>query len=253
MSAALARRVLALLDLTSLNDGDSAAAIDALCGRAVTPHGAVAAVCIWPRFVAQARSRLAGSPVRVATVVNFPGGGDAPDTVARDIAASLRDGAHEIDIVLPYRRYLANDTAAAGAVLAAARTACGASVPLKVILESGAFPDLLTLGAAARFAILAGADFIKTSTGKIAVGATLAAAETMIGAIAGTRRRVGFKASGGIRTVAQAGEYLAIADRIMGPQWAGPTTFRFGASGLLDDVLSTLGARPAGPASAGTY
>lgn len=253
MSGALARRVLGLLDLTSLNDGDSPSAIDALCARAVTSHGAVAAVCIWPRFVARARRNLAGTPVRVATVVNFPAGADAPDAVARDIAACLADGAHEIDIVLPYRRYLANDTAGAGAVLAAARAACGASVPLKVILESGAFPDRLTLGAAARFAILAGADFIKTSTGKIAVGATLPAAETMIGAIAGTNRRVGFKAAGGIRTVAQAGEYLAIADRIMGPDWAGPTTFRFGASGLLDDVLSALGAKPAAPVAAGVY
>lgn len=253
MSTAAAQRILGLIDLTSLNDGDAPAAIDALCARAVTPHGAVAAVCIWPRFVAQARAKLGGSPVRVATVVNFPGGGDAPDAVARDIAACVRDGAHEIDIVLPYRRYLANDTAAAGAVLAAARAACGTAVPLKVILESGAFPDRLTLGAAARFAILSGADFIKTSTGKIAIGATLPAAETMIGTIQGTNRRVGFKASGGIRTVAQASEYLAVADRIMGAAWVGPSTFRIGASGLLDDVLNTLGATAAAPAAAGTY
>lgn len=249
MNAQAARRTLGLLDLTSLNDADAPPAIDALCARAVTPHGAVAAVCIWPRFVAQARGRLRGGPVRIATVVNFPGGEESIDKVTAAIAAARADGADEIDIVLPYRRYLANDTAAAGAMLDAARAACGDGVPLKVILESGAFPDQLTLGAASRFAILHGADYIKTSTGKIAAGATLAAARTMLEAIAGQRRRVGFKASGGIRSVSQAADYLALADEIMGPGWAAPETFRFGASGLLDDVLATLGGGPAGAPS----
>ena len=123
---------------------------------------------------------------------------------------------------------------------------------MKVILETGRLRSPENIAAASRDAIAAGADFIKTSTGKTEVSATLEAAEIMLAAIARSGRRVGFKAAGGIRTTAQAGAYLALADRIMGPDWAAPESFRFGASGLLDDLLAKLGAaNPPGPSEQG--
>ncbi len=252
MSADTARRALALLDLTSLNDGDSDAAIDALCQRAVTPFGPVAAVCIWSRFVARARAILEEKPVRIATVVNFPAGDGNTRTIAREIDAALDAGADEIDVVFPYRRFLAGERGAGRAVVAAARDACGSDVTLKVILESGAFDDQEALLRACREALAGGADFLKTSTGKIAAGATKQAAQTLLRAIGEIERPAGIKISGGVRTVAQAGEYLSLADATMGPQWAAPATFRFGASGLLDDILKALGAGTAAP-STSTY
>jgi deoxyribose-phosphate aldolase len=257
MSAETARRALALLDLTSLNDGDTEAAIDALCKRAVTPFGAVAAVCIWSRFVAHAKRLLRATPVKIATVVDFPGGDGDASGLAREIAAALGAGADEIDMVFPYRRFLAGEAGIGRAQVAAARAACGGGVTLKVILESGAFADQEVLLRAAREAVAGGADFLKTSTGKIPAGASPQAAQTLLRAIGEAARPadkpVGLKISGGVRTVAQAREYLALADAAMGPRWATPATFRFGASGLLDDILKALGASGAGPKSTSTY
>jgi deoxyribose-phosphate aldolase len=253
MSAAIARRALALLDLTSLNDGDSDATVEALCARAVTPFGPVAAVCIWSRLVARAKPLLAGSNVRVATVVSFPAGDGHAGTLAREIDAALDAGADEIDMVFPYRRFLAGERGAGRALVAVAREACGSDVTLKVILESGAFADQEALLRACREAIAGGADFLKTSTGKIAAGASPQAAETLLRAIGEAERPVGIKISGGVRTVVQAGEYLRLADATMGVQWAAPARFRFGASGLLDDILATLGAAGTGSPSTSTY
>jgi deoxyribose-phosphate aldolase len=247
-----ARRALALLDLTSLNDGDDDAVIDALCQRAVTPFGAVAAVCIWQRFVARAKPLLRATPVRIATVVDFPGGDGNAASLAREIAAALDAGADEIDMVFPYRRFLAGESGVGRAQVAAARAACGGAT-LKVILESGAFADQEALLDAAREAVAGGADFLKTSTGKIAAVASPQAAETLLRAIGEAERPVGLKVSGGVRTVAQAGDYLRLADAAMGAQWATPATFRFGASGLLDDILKTLGAGGSATPSTSTY
>jgi deoxyribose-phosphate aldolase len=256
MTVEIARRALALLDLTSLNDADSDATIDALCKRAATPSGAVAAVCIWSRFVAHAKSLLRGTSVKIATVVDFPAGEGNATSLAREIAAALGAGADEIDMVFPYRRFLAGEPGIGRAQVAAARASCGGTVTLKVILESGAFVDQEALLAAAREAIAGGADFLKTSTGKIAAGASPQAAQTLLRAIgdaAAAGKAVGLKVSGGVRTVAQAGAYLALADAAMGARWATPATFRFGASGLLDDILKALGAGGSGPPSTSTY
>jgi deoxyribose-phosphate aldolase len=252
MSVETARRALALLDLTSLNDGDTDAAIDALCARAVTPFGPVAAVCIWSRFVARARALLEEKPVRVATVVSFPNGDANAGALAREIDTALDAGADEIDMVFPYRRFLGGERGAGRALVTAARDACG-DATLKVILESGAFDDQEALLRAAREAVAGGADFLKTSTGKIAAGASPQAVQTLLRAIGEAERAVGLKISGGVRTVAQAGEYLHLADATMGKQWAEPATLRFGASGLLDDILKALGAADAGAPSTSTY
>ncbi|MDP9196871.1 MAG: deoxyribose-phosphate aldolase [Pseudomonadota bacterium] len=231
------RRILSLLDLTSLNETDTDASISALCHKAVTRLGAVAAVCVYPRFVALAKKSLAGTGVRVATVANFPAGEACAAAIAEEAHAALHDGADEVDVVLPYGAFLDGHADLARDVLKAARQACGGAV-LKVILESGAFPERAKLADACRLAVDCGTDFLKTSTGKRQPGATLDAAEVMLEACRNAGRRVGFKASGGVRDADTAQAYLALADRVMGTGWVTPATFRFGASGLLDAVLA---------------
>jgi len=246
----IAERALPLLDLTSLNDGDDDAAVAALCQRAVTPAGAVAAVCIWPRFITLARGLLEHSGVRVAAVANFPAGGDNLAAALRETQDIVNQGGDEVDLVMPYARWLAGETEPMSEMIAACKATCGDAVLLKVILETGRLREPPKIYVASRDAIEAGADFVKTSTGKIEVSATLAAAEAMLRAIRDSGRDVGFKAAGGIRDTQTAGDYLAQADRIMGPDWADPWHFRFGASGLLDDLLKHLGqaSRPASTA-----
>ena len=225
--AALARRAIRLIDLTDLADDTGDDQADELCARAV--RAGVAAVCVWPRFVARCAGHLARSGVRVATVVNFPAGTDQPDAVGAMTAGARREGADEIDVVLPYGAWMAGDFDRAAAVLAVVRTEAGSGT-VKVIIETGELPDPAAIDRATHFAIANGADFVKTSTGKTRRSATPEAAEIVLEAIEVSGRPVGFKASGGIRTLADAATYLELADRIMGPGWATPDTFRFGAS-----------------------
>lgn len=251
-TAASAARALALLDLTDLSDDASEAGTLALCRKALAPPGAVAAICIWPRFVASARAVLAGAPLRIATVVNFPAGGTDIAAVTAETEAALAAGADEIDLVLPWRAFLAGDTQTARDMVAAVRQACGAST-LKVILETGEYPDLAAVKAASELAIAAGADFIKTSTGKTAHSASLPAVQVMLDVIKAAGRPVGLKPSGGIRTLADSQAYLALADATMGPGWATAKTFRFGASGLHQVLVDAIEGRSAGTAASGRY
>lgn len=247
-----ARKALSLLDLTDLSETCDAAAIEALCRQADTPFGPAAAICIWPRFVSQARGILGrGNAVRIATVVNFPSGDRPVAEVVAETRQAIADGADEIDLVIPYRALLGGDEAAVTAMVTAVKAACPAPVLVKTILETGEIGDPALIRRASDLAIAAGSDFIKTSTGKVAVNATPEAAEIMLTAIRESGRPVGFKPAGGVRTVADAGAYLALAAEILGPDWASPQTFRFGASSLLADILSVLGgtvapAKPAG-------
>ena len=236
----VAARILSMLDLTNLDDECSVEQIETLCSRAVTPFGSVAAVCVWPRFVAMAASRLEGTSVRVATVANFPHGGTDTNGVIAVIRAALADGADEIDVVAPYRTLIAGDEAAYRDFLRAIRDTVHEPAHLKVILETGELPDLQTVERAATLAIECGADFIKTSTGKSKVSATISAATVMLRVISRSGRTVGLKPSGGIRTVTDAAAYLELADAIMGPSFTTPRTMRFGASGLLDAVEREL-------------
>jgi len=237
--AKTAARALALLDLTDLTDNADAAGLAALCAKAVAPPVPAAAICIWPRFVAQAQSLLGAGPVRIATVVNFPAGTAGAAEVAADASAALAAGADEIDLVLPWRAFLAGDSKSVATMVARVREACPGKT-LKVILETGEYPDLEKVRAAAELAIVEGADFIKTSTGKTAHSASLPAARTMLDVIAQAGRPVGLKPSGGIRSLADATDYLALADEIMGPGWATAKTFRFGASGLHQVLVDTI-------------
>lgn len=244
----IARRALALLDLTDLSDTADEAGLEALCAKAVSTPGPVAAICIWPRFVARARAILGSGPVRIATVVNFPEGTAPIAEVVADTQAALAAGADEIDLVLPWRAFLQGDREAAGAMVARTREGCRGKT-LKVILETGEYPDLDHVRDASELAIAAGADFIKTSTGKTAHSASLPAARTMLEVIAAAGRPVGLKPSGGIRSLADAAGYLALADAIMGPGWARPETFRFGASGLHQVLADVIAGGAAGQAS----
>ncbi|OSQ38068.1 deoxyribose-phosphate aldolase [Thalassospira mesophila] len=245
VNVATARRAISVLDLTSLNDDDTIETIEALCAKAQTPVGNTAAVCVYAPFVETSWKALGQSGVKTATVVNFPDGGENAQRVADETANAVAAGADEIDVVLPYRAFLAGNIDSAAEVITATRQACGPFMTLKVILESGAFPDTQTIYDAARLAIANGANFVKTSTGKVPAGATPEAAIAMITAIRDAKAEqgfdCGFKASGGVKTTADAGLYLAIADHIMGPDWATPATFRFGASGVLTDLLAVCG------------
>jgi deoxyribose-phosphate aldolase len=243
-----ARLALACLDLTSLNDGDTEADIARLCARAQGAHGAVAAVCVWPRFAAQARSLLPPA-IQVAAVANFPDGSADVQRAVRDTAEIVAAGAQEVDLVLPWR-----DLAAAPALLAAVRRA-GASLRLKVILESGELMQPALIKQASRIALDAGADFLKTSTGKTPRSASPEAARVMLEAIAADargRNHVGFKASGGIRTVADAALYIALTAEVLGEGAVRPARFRLGASALLNDIEAVLGAAPR-PTAAASY
>jgi len=239
----IARRALAALDLTSLGEDDTPAAIEALCASAVGAGGLPAAVCVYPEHVQTARRALeaAGAAgVRVATVVNFPDGSADAQRIARETRRAVAAGADEVDMVLPWRALAARDELAVSQCLAAAREACR-DRPLKVILESGALAEPALVRRAAELALDAGADFIKTSTGKVATGATPEAATVMLEAIRDRGGKAGFKASGGVRTLADAALYLGLADRLLGPGWATPRHFRIGASGLLGEIRKALG------------
>lgn len=237
--ADIARRALPLLDLTDLSDSCTEAAIETLCQKAVTPFGTVAAVCLYPPFVAQAKTLLHGSGVKIATVVNFPDGGDDTVEVERETAAAIANGADEIDLVMPYRAFLAGRHGFAETQIVRIRRVCG-PVTLKVILETGRLALPEPIREASDLALSAGADFIKTSTGKVEVNATPEAARIMLAAIRASGRAAGFKAAGGVRSAAEAGAYLQLADEIMGPDWATPATFRFGASALLANLIGEI-------------
>lgn len=246
-----ARQALACLDLTSLNEADSAADIATLCARAQTPFGPVAAVCVWPRFVAQARAALPPG-IKVAAVADFPDGAlDLPRALA-DIASIAQVGGDEVDVVLPYKALMAGQRSEVAEFLAEVRHA-SRPLTLKVILESGelATPELIR--EASRLALAAGADFIKTSTGKSPVSATPEAAAAMLQEIqASGLAHAGFKASGGIRSVAEARVYLDLAARTLGEAALQPQRLRFGASGLLNDILAQLsGQAPAAAPGSG--
>jgi deoxyribose-phosphate aldolase len=236
--AVLARRLLGMLDLTTLNEADDAEVIRKLAVNAATPVGRVAALCTWSRLIADALASLKGTGVPVAAVANFPAG--EPDVLgaAAQTAQAVAAGAAEVDVVFPWRAYLAGDQTTPLELVRACREACG-TAHLKVILETGQLASPARIREASDIAIAGGAHFLKTSTGKTQPGATLLAAEVMLDAIADAQRRgvrVGFKASGGVRTMADATGYLALYERRFGAGSAGPAVFRIGASQLVHEL-----------------
>ncbi len=241
----IALNALQLMDLTTLNNDDTNESVIHLCQLAQSSFGNVAAVCIYPQFVAVAKQQLAAqgaSKIKVATVVNFPDGCDVLDDVLLQTQQAISDGADEIDLVLPYRALMAGDEQAGYEMVKQCKKLCGEQVLLKVIIESGVLKTPALIKKASEIAIDAGADFIKTSTGKVSVNATLEAAEIMLKTIKekGVWDHVGFKAAGGVRTTEEAAQYLTLAENILGTEWLNARHFRFGASSLLSDLLSVL-------------
>ncbi len=244
---ATALRALKLMDLTTLNDDDTDAKVIALCHQAKSPAGNTAAICIYPRFIPIARKTLReqGTPdIRIATVTNFPHGNDDIDIALAETRAAIAYGADEVDVVFPYRALMAGNSQVGFELVKACKQACAeASVLLKVIIETGELKDAALIRQASEIAIDAGADFIKTSTGKVPVNATPEVAQIMMQVIRdkGVKAEVGFKPAGGVRTAEDAAIYLQLADDLLGSDWADARHFRFGASSLLASLLNATG------------
>lgn len=232
--------IIPLIDLTSLNPDDNDASIVSLCEKAQTSYGPVAAVCVYSAFVKRAVSELKNTAIKIATVANFPAGNLALQDTLSLIGTAISDGANEIDMVFPYNLYLQGEKQKALDFVISAKKLCGNEINLKVILETGELPSLEVIKKISYDVLCAGADFIKTSTGKTKQGATLAAVGIMLKVIneqtVNQHRLIGIKISGGVRTVSECFSYLALAEDIMSPDWIKPNCFRFGASHLLDEI-----------------
>ena len=232
------------LDLTSLEGTETPGQIQELCEKAMRPGpGApsVAAVVVYRQHVAAAADALKLSSVKVATVVGFPVPTEPLTRRLAEIRAAVEAGASEIDIVID------NDAIAAGRLKEAAEEISRSKesadpATLKVILETGVLQTEEPIRRAAMLAMSAGADFLKTSTGKVATGATPETAAAMMGAVgdfrAQTGKAVGVKISGGVRTADQALEYISLLERELGEGWLTPNRFRIGASSLLSDLVA---------------
>ena len=232
------------IDLTSLEGRDTPGRIRSLCAKAAAPApGAprVAAVCVYPNFVAIAKAALAGTGVLTASVATaFPSGLSSLDVKLRETKFALEAGADEIDMVIDRGAFLAGDERRVFDEIAAVKALCG-DVHLKAILETGELGSYVATRRAGDLALDAGADVIKTSTGKIGTSATLATALAMAESLrayhARTGRRRGLKIAGGVRTTKAVLPYLVLIDEVLGGAWLDPARFRVGASALLDDLL----------------
>lgn len=241
-----AKQALSLMDLTTLNDNDTDEKVIALCRQANTAFGTPAAVCVYPRFVPIARKTLKAEGiehVKIATVTNFPHGNDDIDIAIAETKAAVAYGADEVDVVFPYKALIAGNEQVGFELVKQCKAICAEkNVLLKVIIETGELKTESLIRKASEIAIRAGADFIKTSTGKVAVNATLESARIMLETIRdlNVADRVGFKAAGGVKTSEEAAQYLALASSILGQEWLNAQHFRFGASSLLANLLATL-------------
>jgi deoxyribose-phosphate aldolase len=232
--------IIPLIDLTSLNADDDETTITALCKNAQTPYGNVASVCVYPKFVNLVVNLLKNTPIKIDTVVNFPTGDFTMAETLSLTEAAISNGANEIDMVFPYKTYCRGDKNTAIECVSNVKKLCRNNVKLKVIIETGELKSSELIQIISTDAINAGADFIKTSTGKTMQSATIEAAEIILNTIHAhtitDNRTVGLKVSGGIRTIDQALSYIEVAQKIMGTNWIQPDFFRIGASSLLNEI-----------------
>ncbi len=236
-----------MVDLTTLEGADTPGKVRAMCAKALRPDPAdptvprVAAVCVYPDLVAVAAEAVRGSGVRVASVATaFPSGRASLEVKVADTELAVAAGADEIDMVIDRGAFLAGDYRKVVDEITAVKEACGGR-HLKVILETGELANYDAVRRASWLALLAGADFIKTSTGKVSPAATPPVTLIMLEAVrdfhAATGRRAGVKAAGGIRTAKDAIRYLVLVNETAGGDWLTPERFRIGASSLLNDLL----------------
>jgi deoxyribose-phosphate aldolase len=239
-----------MMDLTTLEGADTPGKVAALCSKAIRPDPvdrtvpSVAAVCVYPNLVPSAKERLEGSGVKVAAVATgFPSGQYPTEVKIADVRATVELGADEIDMVIDRGAFLSGRYAKVYDEIVRVKEACG-DAHLKVILETGELGTYDNVRRASLLAMAAGADFIKTSTGKLGSAATLPVTLVMLEAIRDvheeTGRQVGMKPAGGIRTAKQAVQYLVLLHETLGLDWMTPDRFRFGASSLLNDVLMQI-------------
>ena len=253
--------VIRMIDLTTLEGADTPGKVKQLCAKAISPvppsfHEAlsshplykklpsVAAVCVYPSMVPVAVKALKGTNINVASVATaFPSGQLPIDLRVEEVKRAVEFGADEIDMVINRGAFLSGRYQTVFDEIAAVKEACG-KAHLKVILETGELGTYDRVQLASQLAMHAGADFIKTSTGKVAPAATMPVTLVMLKAISdynrSTGRIIGMKPAGGIRTSKQAIHYLCMVKEELGPQWLTPDLFRFGASSLLNDVLRQI-------------
>jgi deoxyribose-phosphate aldolase len=255
------RMAVSMCDLTTLEGKDTPGKVAQMCAKARAPIPGdplhVAAVCVYPNLVPAAKSALRGSGVKVASVATgFPSGQYPLDVRVRDVEEAVADGADEIDMVINRGAFLAGRYAAVADEVAQVKAACGPA-HLKVILETGELGSYDAVRRASWLAMEAGADFIKTSTGKVQPAATMPVTLVMLEAIRDwhreTGRLVGMKPAGGIRTAKEALHYLVMVQETLGPAWLSPGLFRFGASALLNDLLMQLETQRTGRYQGGDY
>lgn len=236
------------IDLTTLEGKDSEGRVRSLCAKAIAPRPSwpgvpsVAAVCVYPNLVSVAKEALRGSSVKVASVATaFPSGLSNLEVKLADTAAAIASGADEIDMVIDRGAFLQGRESTIFDEIVAVKKLCGDNIHLKVILETGELFTYDNIRRASDLALEAGADVIKTSTGKVGTNATFPTALVMCEALRDFYRRTGqrrgLKVAGGVRTTKQALTYLVIVKETLGDAWLNPDLFRIGASSLLDDVL----------------
>ncbi|MFL5751807.1 MAG: deoxyribose-phosphate aldolase [Bacteroidia bacterium] len=241
---------LSMIDLTTLEGKDTEGKVKQMCYKAMHPHDtlaglpAVAAVCVYPTYVKAARQALKGSNVKVASVSTaFPSGNAPLDVKITDTKFAVDNGADEIDMVISRGEFLKGNYNFVFDEIAKIKEVCG-KARLKVIFETGELSTLDNVRRASDIAIYAGADFIKTSTGKISPAATMPVTLVMLQAIKDhytrTNKMVGMKPAGGISTSKSALQYLVMLYETLGPKWMSNEWFRFGASSLANDILLQL-------------
>lgn len=241
---------LSMIDLTTLEGKDTPGKVKQLCYKALHLHDSlkdiptVAAVCVYPTYVKIAKKELEGSQIQVASVATaFPSGQSSRNTKIMDTIFAVEQGADEIDMVISRGEFLAGEYDFVYDEIAAVKEACG-KAHLKVILETGELDTLDNVRKASEIAMYAGADFIKTSTGKIQPAATMPVTYVMLDAIKDyylkTGNMIGMKPAGGISTSKIALQYLVMLNEVLGEKWMNKTYFRFGASSLANDILMQL-------------
>jgi deoxyribose-phosphate aldolase len=241
---------LSMIDLTTLEGKDTKGKVRQLCYKAMHPHDSikdlptVAAICVYPSHVSTAKKALQGSDIKVASVATgFPSGQSSLDAKLTETRFAVEQGADEIDMVISRGQFLAGNYQYVFDEIASIKEACG-KAHLKVILETGELDTLDNVRKASEIAMFAGADFIKTSTGKIQPAATLQVTYVMLDAIKDyylqTGKMIGMKPAGGISTAKIALQYLVMLNEVLGEKWMNKNYFRFGASSLVNDILMQL-------------
>jgi len=254
---------LSMVDLTTLEGADTPGRVRQLCAKAMHLHSGrndlpmVAAVCVYPTMVRVAREALKGTPIKVAAVATaFPSGMNPLSVKLEDTRYAVSEGAHEIDMVISRGDFLRGEYPRVADEIAEVKKACG-EAHLKVILETGELGTLDRVRLASDIAMEAGADFIKTSTGKIQPAATPEVVLVMLQAIADfyrkTGKRIGMKPAGGIANAKAALNLLVMVREVLGPDWLNPDLFRIGASKLPNDILMQLEKERTGVYQGGDY